>query len=54
MERYHRVYPGYGFDEHKGYPTAGHRRALKMIGPSAIHRKSFLKCLNEYRIRQNG
>jgi len=45
MERYHRVYPGYGFDEHKGYPTAGHRRALKMIGPSAIHRKSFLKCL---------
>jgi len=45
MERYHRVYPGYGFDEHTGSPTAGHRRALKMIGPSAIHRKSFLKCL---------
>lgn len=47
MEKYHRIYPGYGFDEHKGYPTAGHRRALKMIGPSAIHRKSFLKCLEK-------
>ncbi|MDD5281095.1 MAG: ribonuclease HII [Candidatus Omnitrophica bacterium] len=45
MEKYHRVYPEYGFDKHKGYPTAEHRQILKRIGPSAIHRKSFLKCL---------
>jgi ribonuclease HII len=38
---YDRVYPGYGFSRHKGYPTARHRRALRRLGPSGIHRKSF-------------
>ncbi|MDD5409665.1 MAG: ribonuclease HII [Candidatus Omnitrophica bacterium] len=47
MERYHKVYPDYGFDKHKGYPTAEHRLILRKIGPSAIHRKSFLKCLEK-------
>ncbi len=47
MEKYHKVYPEYGFDRHKGYPTAEHRMILKKIGPSAIHRKSFLKCLEK-------
>jgi ribonuclease HII len=41
MERYDRVYPQYGFLKHKGYPTKAHREALKKIGPSSIHRRSF-------------
>ncbi len=34
-------YPGYGFAQHKGYPTAFHREALKRLGPCLIHRQSF-------------
>lgn len=34
-------YPGYGFSQHKGYPTKMHIEALKELGVSAIHRKSF-------------
>ncbi len=34
--------PGYGFEVHKGYGTKGHYAALKKLGPSAIHRKTFL------------
>jgi ribonuclease HII len=34
-------YPGYGFAEHKGYATAVHRAALKRLGPTPIHRRSF-------------
>lgn len=34
-------YPGYGFDQHKGYPTPGHLAALKTLGVTPIHRKSF-------------
>lgn len=33
--------PGYGFEQHKGYPTPDHRRALSALGPSPIHRLSF-------------
>ncbi|MFP4375064.1 MAG: ribonuclease HII [Spirochaetaceae bacterium] len=33
--------PGYGFERHKGYPTADHRRAIGLLGPSPIHRLSF-------------
>jgi ribonuclease HII len=35
------VYPGYGFAVHKGYPTRDHLDALRRLGPSAIHRRSF-------------
>jgi ribonuclease HII len=35
------VYPGYGFAIHKGYPTAAHRQALHVLGPSPVHRRSF-------------
>ncbi|MCB1663645.1 MAG: ribonuclease HII [Pseudomonadales bacterium] len=35
------VYPGYGFAVHKGYPTAAHLKALSLLGPTAIHRRSF-------------
>ena len=34
-------YPGYGFSQHKGYPTKMHIEALKKLGVSPIHRKSF-------------
>jgi len=34
-------YPGYGFARHKGYPTAEHRQALRRLGPTPEHRKSF-------------
>ncbi len=34
-------YPGYGFAFHKGYPTAAHRQALRELGPSPVHRRSF-------------
>jgi len=34
-------HPGYGFDSHKGYPSAVHRAALEELGPCPIHRRSF-------------
>ena len=37
----HDLYPDYGFDRHKGYPTAHHLERLKALGPCPIHRKSF-------------
>jgi len=37
----HGLYPDYGFDRHKGYPTAHHLERLKVLGPCPIHRKSF-------------
>ena len=36
-----REYPGYGLARHKGYPTAMHLEALRKLGPSPIHRRSF-------------
>jgi ribonuclease HII len=36
-------YPGYGFEIHKGYGTKAHYEALRNLGPSPIHRMSFLK-----------
>lgn len=41
MERYHKKYPNYGFDRHKGYGTAHHYEMLKLYGPARIHRTSF-------------
>ena len=40
-------YPVYGFAKHKGYPTKVHMDAVREHGPSPIHRKTFLKFLNE-------
>ncbi len=36
-----RIYPGYGFDRHKGYPTKIHLQALQQLGITPIHRRSF-------------
>lgn len=35
------LYPGYGFAQHKGYPTPAHLEALKRLGPCPEHRRSF-------------
>jgi len=41
MESYHDRYPVYDFRHNRGYATEGHQAALKLYGPSPIHRKSF-------------
>ena len=41
MFLYDLAYPSWGFKQHKGYPTAGHRAALQKFGACPIHRKSF-------------
>lgn len=38
-----KMYPGYGFAQHKGYGTAQHIAALKELGPCPAHRRSFIK-----------
>ena len=35
------VYPGYGFAQHKGYPTTDHLQALASLGPCDVHRRSY-------------
>jgi ribonuclease HII len=41
LDQYHQIFPQYGFDQHKGYPTASHRKAIAQYGPVLIHRKTF-------------
>jgi ribonuclease HII len=41
MVEYHKEWPQYGFEQHKGYPTRNHVEALKKNGPCSIHRRSF-------------
>jgi len=41
MVQLHERYPGYGFAQHKGYPTRDHLAALRRLGPSPAHRRSF-------------
>ncbi|MDO8927101.1 MAG: ribonuclease HII [Sideroxyarcus sp.] len=41
MLKLHEQYPQYGFDGHKGYPTAAHIAALREHGVSDVHRRSF-------------
>jgi ribonuclease HII len=38
MRAYEPTFPGYGFEENKGYATPEHRAALRSIGPSTLHR----------------
>jgi ribonuclease HII len=35
------IHPGYGFAQHKGYPVNAHVEALRRLGASPIHRRSF-------------
>lgn len=41
MVAWDKVYPGFGFAKHKGYPTQQHRDALKQLGVTPIHRRSY-------------
>ena len=46
MNELDKVYPGYGFAENKGYGTAAHLKALKELGATAVHRRSFAPVRN--------
>lgn len=41
MRLYSRRYPGYFFEDNKGYGTQAHRDALQTLGPCPIHRRTF-------------
>jgi ribonuclease HII len=41
MVRLDQEYPGYGFAQHKGYPTAAHLAALRALGVSPVHRRTY-------------
>ena len=41
MTRVARLYPDYGFERHKGYPTEDHLARLARVGPCRLHRQSF-------------
>lgn len=41
MRALDRCYPGYGFARHKGYPTQAHLQALRALGVTPIHRRSY-------------
>jgi ribonuclease HII len=41
MDELARRWPGYGFEQHRGYPTASHLEALGRLGPCPEHRRSF-------------
>ncbi len=43
----HALYPAYNFKGHKGYPTKEHMDLLRKLGPCPLHRKTFLKFLND-------
>ncbi|HBP38818.1 MAG TPA: ribonuclease HII [Clostridiales bacterium] len=45
MSEYEEVYPGYGFERHKGYGTTDHYAALMQLGPCPIHRQTFLRSI---------
>ena len=46
-EEMDKAYPQYGIAKHKGYGTKEHMNALREFGPSPIHRKKFIRFLDE-------
>lgn len=43
MTEYEKTYPGYGFAANKGYGSAEHIAAIRELGPTPIHRRSFIR-----------
>jgi ribonuclease HII len=43
MAEHARAWPGYGWERNMGYPTPEHCRALKALGPTPLHRRSFAR-----------
>lgn len=41
MAEFAETYPGYGFEQHKGYSSKAHMEAIQKLGPCAIHRPTF-------------
>ena len=41
MRRIAPRYPGFGFEQHVGYITPEHTRAVRALGPTPLHRRSF-------------
>lgn len=41
MAAHAREHPGYGWESNRGYPTPDHRRALRELGPTPLHRRTF-------------
>ena len=54
MEELDKEYPGYGFRQNKGYPTASHREAVIEKGPCPVHRRSFLGFVQRDREKQRN
>jgi ribonuclease HII len=50
MLELHERYPQYGFDRHKGYASQEHRDAILKHGPCPIHRRLFLRNLEQLRL----
>ena len=48
MEEMHKEWPEYGFNEHKGYGTLKHRRAIAEYGVHKSHRLSYLPVFNQW------
>jgi ribonuclease HII len=46
LVEYESRWPGYGFAQHKGYPSPQHLQALRMLGPCPEHRRSFTPVRN--------
>jgi len=46
MVELHQKHPEFGFDRHKGYPTAQHRAAIMQFGVTPLHRQSFAPVRN--------
>jgi ribonuclease HII len=53
MQEYHRRFPDYGFDRHKGYGTSFHLKALASLGPCEAHRKTFLSNVLEQKVDES-
>ena len=43
MVQYDEILPGYGFARHKGYGSKDHIEAIRRLGPTPIHRRTFIK-----------
>ena len=43
MVQYDEILPGYGFARHKGYGSKDHMEAIRRLGPTPIHRQTFIK-----------
>lgn len=53
MKQLHQLYPEYGFDQHKGYPTKYHMQKLQELGPTKDYRMSF-KPVQQALLANNG